>query len=660
MTQLPIPLLLPSFLTLIALCALAPKVFAQTDGSPIWSGPFTTGGYIVSSPAVAPDGTIYFGSQDRHLYALAPNGTLKWRFLTGDWVDSSPAIGADGTVYFGSWDGKLYALTPNGTKKWEYSTGVGNYIYSSPAIAADGTIYVGGGDANLHALRPDGSLKWTYPTGDWIDSFPAIGADGTIYFGSWDGLIYALRDAGSSAHERWRHATNGPVIGSPAVARTGVVYVGSNDGRIYALDGASGVRLWDVYVGGSVESSPAVGPDGTVYVGGGSGQLLALNSDGTTRWGFQTVDPIISSPAVRADGIVLVGSSTGVLYAIRPDGTQKWKLVAGDWVDASPVVANNGSIFVGSYDKKLYALNGSGSPASEFSEWPMFRRSADKAAAIPRTGARGRLVNLSTRARVGADESLIIGFVTSGTGARTYLVRAVGPTLGGLGVADPLPDPALALYTSLERTELLLERNDNWGEFLDADRLAAATARSGAFALPRGSRDAALLIDAAPRPHSAVLSSVDGTRGTALAEVYDADSADERSGLANLSTRASIGPALDLLTLGFVVGGDGPLRVLLRAVGPTLAQFGVPRALARPSLTLYSGSTSIATNTAWTTSVRAADVAGAAREARAFSLDPSSADSAWLAMLPPGAYTLQIAGVAGSSGEVLGEIYAIP
>jgi len=73
-------------------------------------------------------------------------------------VYSSPAIGTDGTVYIGSDDAKLYALNPDGTLKWTYTTG-GSIGYSSPAIGEDGTVYVGSQDTKLYAIRPDGSLN---------------------------------------------------------------------------------------------------------------------------------------------------------------------------------------------------------------------------------------------------------------------------------------------------------------------------------------------------------------------------------------------------------------------------------------------------------------------------------------------------------------------
>ena len=101
--------------------------------------------------------------------------------LTGDAVSASPAIAADGTIYFGSGN-TLYALGPDGTKKWEFVTADG--MSSDPSIASDGTIYFGSRDKNVYAINPDGTKKWEFATGDDVKSSPAIGADGTIYVGS--------------------------------------------------------------------------------------------------------------------------------------------------------------------------------------------------------------------------------------------------------------------------------------------------------------------------------------------------------------------------------------------------------------------------------------------------------------------------------------------
>ena len=99
------------------------------------------------------DGTVYVGSQDSNIYALKPDGSLRWKFKTNDMVGSSPAIGEDGTIYIGSSDGYIYAINPDGTLKWKFKTG--GDVYSSPTIGEDGTVYVGSSDGYIYALWGD-------------------------------------------------------------------------------------------------------------------------------------------------------------------------------------------------------------------------------------------------------------------------------------------------------------------------------------------------------------------------------------------------------------------------------------------------------------------------------------------------------------------------
>ena len=142
---------------------------------------YKTGQDIYSSPAIDSDGTIYVGSYDGNLYAVNPDGTLKWKYPTGGNIySSSPAVSSSGTIYIGSFDGHLYAINRNGTLKWKYW--IGGRIYSSPTIDVGEIIYIGAIDY-LYAINPDGTLKWRYKTIENIYSSPAIGTDGIIYVG---------------------------------------------------------------------------------------------------------------------------------------------------------------------------------------------------------------------------------------------------------------------------------------------------------------------------------------------------------------------------------------------------------------------------------------------------------------------------------------------
>lgn len=130
--------------------------------------------------------------------------------------------------------------------------------------------------------------------------------------------------------------------------------------------------------------------------------------------------------------------------------------------------------------------------------------------------------------------------------------------------------------------------------------------------------------------------------------------------LANVSTLGAIRVGDDALLTGFVVSGTAPKRVLVRAAGPSLAQFGVGGVLARPQLTLYSGSTAVATNVGWSTSADVAAIAAGAAQVGAFALGATSADAALIANLDAGAYTARVTGAGGATGIALLEIYELP
>ena len=120
------------------------------------------------------------------------NGTLSgteiWSFNCGYCFYSSPTIASDGTIYFGSEDYNVYALTPTGALKWSYATD--NYVSSSTAVATDGTVFVMTApnspiDCTIYALNGStGALKWSYTTDATSDTLPspAIGVDGAVYF----------------------------------------------------------------------------------------------------------------------------------------------------------------------------------------------------------------------------------------------------------------------------------------------------------------------------------------------------------------------------------------------------------------------------------------------------------------------------------------------
>ncbi|HEY2749012.1 MAG TPA: PQQ-binding-like beta-propeller repeat protein [Polyangia bacterium] len=322
-----------------------------------------TGGVVYSSPAIADDGTIVFGSHDKSIYATDSSGNIKWRHPTGDLVWGAPALGPGGVVYAGSDDDRLYAFDlADGTVRWQFvagpcriATGTGpegaRCDVDGVTVGGDGTIYAAA-DA-LYAVAPDGKLKWKFSPGvTHCASTPAVGLDGTVYVGCHDDALYAI---GADGTKRWDFRAGDDIDSSPSVTADGVVYVGSDDHKLYAL-GPGGALRWAVVTGGPIRGSPAVAADGTVYVGSFDGALYAVKPGGIVAWSFRTADRIVSSPVVDAAGNVLIGSEDDRLYAVAPDGKLLWSVLLDGDVDATAAIGADGTIYVGNDDRALHAL----------------------------------------------------------------------------------------------------------------------------------------------------------------------------------------------------------------------------------------------------------------------------------------------------------------
>ena len=338
-------------------------------------------------------------------------------------------------------------------------------------------------------------------------------------------------------------------------------------------------------------------------------------------------------------------------------GTQRWDYKTGYQINSSPVVAADGSIYVGSLDGKLYAFNGT-VPLSAFASWPMLQREATHSGRVHDASTDGQFLSLATRAQVAPGMNLIAGFIMQGGGSKNLLLRGIGPALTQFGVAIPLADPTLAL--DLFPSGFTLRGNDNWGSEDDGSQIIAASAAVQAFPLSPGSKDAVVLATIVPGAYTAVVGSADGGSGVALVEAYDATANVTAGRLTALSIRGWVGTGENVLIPGLAIGGNGSLRVLVRAVGPGLAAYGVAGVLARPVLTVYSGQTAIRQNIGWTSDGYKADLAAAAKAVGDFALTDGSADCAVLLTLDRGPYTIHVSGVGDTTGVALVEVYAAP
>jgi hypothetical protein len=268
---------------------------------------------------------------------------------------------------------------------------------------------------------------------------------------------------------------------------------------------------------------------------------------------------------------------------------------------------------------------------------------------------KSRLVNLSARAQIGAGENaLMMGAVVADTTGKRYLSRAIGPGLTRFGASGVVADPRLSLHEPNGRE---LGSNAAWQNAVDATELPRHFKAVGAFPLAAGSMDSALTAELRAGAYTFQVKSLTGGEGIGLAELYELDGAGRT---ANVSIRARVRPAENALIAGFVVQGSAYQRVLVRAIGPTLAGMGVAGALSDPVLTVYSGQAMVATNDTWSSTVDLASLENATRAANAFTLAPNSEDAALLLTLPPGAYTVELKGKADAEGLALLEIYDVP
>ncbi|MFO1449970.1 MAG: peptidylprolyl isomerase [Opitutaceae bacterium] len=260
-----------------------------------------------------------------------------------------------------------------------------------------------------------------------------------------------------------------------------------------------------------------------------------------------------------------------------------------------------------------------------------------------------RLTNLAVRSFAGAGEkALIAGFVTRGAGSKPLAVRGIGPALLAYGVTAVLDDPSLELRSTGAGTPVV-GTNDNWTG--DDGR------NYGGFPLNAGSKDSVLVSPLAVGGYTAQVRGAGGATGNALVEVYDAATADASSSFVNLSARTQL-DAGQILIAGVSVSAGANKTLLIRAVGPKLADFGVGGVLSDPKIEVYNSSgTKIMENDNWGGTPA---LTAAAAAVGAFGLEPTSKDAALAMTLPAGGYTVWVSGVGGAAGVVLVEVYEYP
>jgi len=259
--------------------------------------------------------------------------------------------------------------------------------------------------------------------------------------------------------------------------------------------------------------------------------------------------------------------------------------------------------------------------------------------------AGSRLANISTRLQVGLGEDVLIaGFITRGNSLKRVMVRAIGPSLSGAGVPNPLMDPVLELY---DQTGALIATNDNWDDNFNQQEIIDT-------GIPPASLDESVILARLPSDdngvaYTAILRGAGNTTGVGVLEVYDLDGG-LGSKVLNISTRGRVDLGDNVMIGGVIIAGQGSQRVLVRAIGPSLPITGK---LADTTLALHDGNGALLTsNDNWRSDQEA--------EIIATTIPPSNdLESAIIAQLPPSNYTAIVRGANNSTGVALVELYML-
>ncbi len=512
-------------------------------------------------------------------------------------LTSTNAGAAVGDLYeadFGS--GNVFKVSPGGTVT-SFVSGLVNpsgltFDSKGNLFVADSVFVAGSGSGKIYKVTPDGT-KTLFASGLNRPFGLAFDSAGNLFEAdSGSGSIFKFTAAGASS-------TFASGLQTPAGIALDL------SGNLLENDFASGTMF--KFTPAGVKSTFASGlhsPDGlTIDANGnvfegdlGSGNVFKFNTAGARSTAASGMSQPNGVAVDHFGNLFISDNATGIIFKVTPDGTR--------------------TAFASGFSNPQYLAF---QPATDFP------------------------LNISTRLKVQTGENVLIGgFIVTGAGPKNVLIRGIGPSLSNFGIANPLQDPTLELHDS----NSVIASNDDWQTAANASQIPASLQ-------PADSRESAILITLLPGSYTAIMSGKNGTMGVGLVEVYDLDqAAAATSKLANISTRGFVDTGDNVMIGGFIVGGgNGSARVIVRAIGPSLTQFGVSGALADPTLELHDGNgLTIASNDNWKDTQQV--------EIEATGIPPSNdLESAIVATLPSGAYTAVVAGKGSATGVGLVEVY---
>ena len=423
----------------------------------------------------------------------------------------------------------------------------------------------GGGSLTLRLDRPDGPVigSLTVSATGGAQTWTTLTADVTGATGTRD-LYFTVTGAGTSLFNfNWWQFTPAtpPVITSPprpltlAAGQSGSLWVTSetatpvtyqwfHDGTPVA--GATSDRIDLTNVSTADRGTYHVEVTNDIGTAVSAAAAVSLGSGPPAQLANLSVRAPLSGTDLLTTGFVLAGSAPRELLiravgpTLRPLGVTdamddpQLTLYTGTTVDVANDnwgdQANAAALTAASNARGAFPLLDASLDAAVLATFTLEPHTAVLASTSPDAGgivlcelyagdaATSRLTNLSARGDTRTGTGILTpGFVISGDQAMTVLIRAVGPALGNLGVPGRLDNPILSLFSG----DTVILRNDDWGDATNAGGIASAAAAVGAFALPSGGRDAAMLVTLMPGLYTAQAIGLGETTGNVLVEVYE-------------------------------------------------------------------------------------------------------------------------------------------
>ena len=333
-----------------------------------------------------------------------------------------------------------------------------------------------------------------------------------------------------------------------------------------------------------------------------------------------------------------INTTTALATAVGTLGIDMNSPISG--MTFAPTAPNGTEDLYASIDDRLFIINKNTGAATPVSTDVLDFGFSSVSGLVFAPGA-GTLGNISTRAFVGTGDNVTIGgLIVRGTPAKRVLFRGIGPSISGT-VAGSLQNPVLELFNS---AGVSLETNDNWQQSAQQSEIAA----SGLA--PTDAKEAAILRSLPEGNFTVVLSGADNTTGVGVVEAYDLELGGTAK-LVNLATRGQVQTGERVLIGGLIISGSASQRMVLRAIGPSLANSNVPGPLQDPTLELVDANgVRVAFNDNWRTDQEA--------DITASGLAPTDdRESAIVRDLAPADYTAIVRGAGDTTGIGLVETY---